>query len=598
MLDQKVFITRTANPWPDLFERWWDGAEWLWVNHGRPMGTPLVSSPGAAMINNKLFVVSEDGKLWERHWRLDLNRWVWFDHGRPNDVRVATAPGAAMMDEKFFVATEDGDLWERHWRTDLNRWAWFNHGRPNNEKVVHTPGAAMMDEKLFVVSEIGNLWERHWRSDLNQWVWSDHGRPNNEKVVHTPGAPMMNEKLFVVSENGNLWERHWRSDLNQWVWNSHGRPPNTNLCTAPGAAMADRRLFVGASNGRLYERFWNTRSWKWVDHGEPPGTRVSTEPAGAMLNSKLFVGTENGRMFERYFDGVNWVWVDHGKPLHDRSAHVLDNRGGGTKKNIAVIAEGYTESNMHEFRNFVQNEIVGGAFAQDLFAEIRSAFNMVRIELVSLDSGVSQRRYDEKGTPSDSSDDTIDSETYKNTRLGYIFSGSWAHCWMEPSTDTNARTVRALSRFMPNWDFVIVVMNESGFGGCRRGTTLAVTQGVDWATVGHELGHSLGDLADEYSKEGRTFSGTTYARVNCSVTADRSTLKWVDKVDASTPLPTTTSNVPSGWDENQDVGAFEGCGTYRNGLFRPVIECRMNQNRPPFCPICAEQLRFIYSPFI
>ena len=32
-----------------------------------------------------------------------------------------SGPGAAMLDEKLFVVTETGNLWERHWRSDLER---------------------------------------------------------------------------------------------------------------------------------------------------------------------------------------------------------------------------------------------------------------------------------------------------------------------------------------------------------------------------------------------------------------------------------------------------------------------------------------------
>jgi hypothetical protein len=52
-------------------------------------------------------------------WRGDLGRWAWEDHGRPESRRIVTAPGAAMMNEKLFVVTEDGNLWERHWRGNL-----------------------------------------------------------------------------------------------------------------------------------------------------------------------------------------------------------------------------------------------------------------------------------------------------------------------------------------------------------------------------------------------------------------------------------------------------------------------------------------------
>jgi hypothetical protein len=119
MLDLKLFVGRINDPFPDLYERFWDGTEWIWVSHGRPEGTRTRGSPGAAMLNEKLFIILEDGALWERQWRTDLGRWVWANHGRPANVRIAYGPGAAMMNQKLFVVTEEGDLWERQWRNDL-----------------------------------------------------------------------------------------------------------------------------------------------------------------------------------------------------------------------------------------------------------------------------------------------------------------------------------------------------------------------------------------------------------------------------------------------------------------------------------------------
>ena len=86
MVNRKLFITRTASPFRDLFERFWDGEEWLWVNHGRPAGIPVVTAPGADMINQKLFVVIEDGRLFERVWT--GSQWAWNDHGRPANVPI------------------------------------------------------------------------------------------------------------------------------------------------------------------------------------------------------------------------------------------------------------------------------------------------------------------------------------------------------------------------------------------------------------------------------------------------------------------------------------------------------------------------------
>src|SRR2546430_2904657 len=97
MLDEKLFVSRLNDPFPDLYERWWDGTEWIWINHGRPAGVKMKGAPGTAMLNEKLFVVVDDGALWERHWRNDLGQWGWENHGRPENVEVEHGPGAAML---------------------------------------------------------------------------------------------------------------------------------------------------------------------------------------------------------------------------------------------------------------------------------------------------------------------------------------------------------------------------------------------------------------------------------------------------------------------------------------------------------------------
>lgn len=45
---------------------------------------------------------------------------------RPDRQRMRTGPGTAMLDEKLFVVTDTGDLWERHWRADLGEGSTVN----------------------------------------------------------------------------------------------------------------------------------------------------------------------------------------------------------------------------------------------------------------------------------------------------------------------------------------------------------------------------------------------------------------------------------------------------------------------------------------
>ena len=45
------------------------------------------------------------------------------------------------------------------------------------------------------------------------------------------------------------------------------------------------------------------------------------------------------------------------------------------------------------------------------------------------------------------------------------------------------------------------------------------------------------------------------------------------------------------WDDNQSVGLFEGAGTVTQGIYRPVINCRMRSNLPPYCPVCYTHMK-------
>jgi IgA Peptidase M64 len=552
MLDSKLFVSRLNDPFPDLYERFWNGVEWIWINHGRPDGVKMKNAPGAAMMNEKLFVVTDDGSLWERHWRGDLSRWVWEGHGRPENRPIEYGPSAAMMNEKFFVVTNDGNLWERHWRGDLGRWAWEDHGRPGNQKIIAAPGAAMMNQKLFVATEDGNLWERHWRGDLGRWAWEDHGRPGNQKIIAAPGAVMMNQKLFVATEDGNLWERHWRGDLSQWAWEDHGRPPDTQVATAP---------------------------------------------EGAMMDSKLFVGTRNGHLFERVWTDTEWTWVDHGTPFHDQSAHVIGAPGSEPKLTIAVMGDGFTESDLNDYRNLVQDKVVR-AFRLNQLGESIGALRVIRIDVVSPVSDVTERTYDEHGT-TDPSDDTLTSETFRYSRLGFISTGLWSHCWIETSARTNERITSIRRQFAPDATNVIVLVNSSKSGGCNRGDIAVFTKQESAEVIAHELGHNLFDLGDEYTNDTQNFSGTARNANLTETLALWNNLKWSDLVAADAPLPTDANSLPRGWNRNTSVGAFEGGGAhFSTGIFRPVLECRMNQNNPRWCPVCGREIARILGVFL
>ena len=69
----------------------------------------------------------------------------------------------------------------------------------------------------------------------------------------------------------------------------------------------------------------------------------------------------------------------------------------GTKRNIVVMGDGFTAADQATFNTYVQTALMDGVFGRDYFLEDASAFNIYRINLESVDSGVSQRTWNEGG---------------------------------------------------------------------------------------------------------------------------------------------------------------------------------------------------------
>ena len=289
--------------------------------------------------------------------------------------------------------------------------------------------------------------------------------------------------------------------------------------------------------------------------------------------------------------------------MPDSMTQLLVSGPPGAKINVAVLGDGFNEADQSTYNSKVQALLIDGVFGHDYFYEDMSAFNIYRVNLISVDSGVSTRVYDEHGTPDDPSDDTIVSTTTRNTALGYIYSGSWAHCWLEGGPNTGSLVSNALQTWVPDYDLVLIILNNPGFGGCGGGGFQIVPLGFGWEVIAHEFGHGYGGLADEYCTS-RMYSGGEPGAPNVTVNTNAATLKWNRFVSPVTPVPTgkgscagyTEGVRPPGWSDTHDAGLFEGGGTNATGMYRPVINCRMRGNSPEYCPVCYTVLKTKSDP--
>jgi Common central domain of tyrosinase len=343
-----------------LWERYWNGATWVWIDTGKAVfgrAAALVrgdvEDTGADDLRINLFVQGADRRLWERYW--DGATWTWVDTGKDVDGTPLVigrgaigSPDASRLRVNMFVRGLDGQLWERYWNGSA--WSWIDTGKAvAGDPIAVTrgstgsPDGAGVRINLFVRGADGQLWERYWNGSA--WSWIDTGkgvRGSVEAIVRgnrrSVAGGDVRINLFAEGTDGKLWERYW--DGSNWAWIDTGKPAvgppiaivRGNADTTDASAVRIN-LFVPvlethSSGGttphrhfdiRLWERYWNGASWTWVDTGKDIRSRPfaivrgdNDDVAADDIRINLWVGGDDEKLWERYWNGAAWTWVDTG----------------------------------------------------------------------------------------------------------------------------------------------------------------------------------------------------------------------------------------------------------------------------------------------
>jgi hypothetical protein len=291
-----------------LWERYWDGASWTWIDTGKAVaGDPIavvrgdVEGVDADDLRINLFVRGADGNLWERYW--DGGNWSWVDTGKAVShepvalVRGSSeSPDAGGIRINLFVRGADGRLWERYW--DGAAWSWVDTGKGVRGRVAtilrgnqRSTDGADIRINLFAEGTDGKLWERYW--DGGNWSWVDTGKP------------AVGEPVAVVRGNADSVDPA-AIRINLFV---------PVLETSSSGGPTPHRHF----DVRLWERYWNGAAWTWVDTGRDIRSKPAAIARGDIedvaaddLRINLWVAGEDGKLWERYWDGASWSWVDTG----------------------------------------------------------------------------------------------------------------------------------------------------------------------------------------------------------------------------------------------------------------------------------------------
>ena len=237
------------------------------------------------------------------------------------------------------------------------------------------------------------------------------------------------------------------------------------------------------------------------------------------------------------------------------SKTLLDSGQGAI--DIVIVSEGYSAREKSKFYDDALRA-TQALFSHQPFTSVKDKFNVRAVFEPSEDSGISMPGKGEwKSTAVHSHFDTFYSSRYLTT------SSMWELYDVIGSTPC---------------EHIIVLANTStyGGGGIFNCITLVASDHPTFARVlVHEFGHAFGGLADEYAYD------------------EMAEIVYPSDTEPWEPNITTKVDFASKWEDmlSGTVRLYEGGGNQRQGVWRPVPDCRMRTNTyPDFCPVCTRAI--------
>ena len=304
-------------------------------------------------------------------------------------------------------------------------------------------------------------------------------------------------------------------------------------------------------------------------------------------------GEENYAIFE--MDQVGQTIPEIVLPEDMKISTHTENGPASNRADVLLMGDGFTQGQENIFRTLA-TQLENGLYQISPLTEYSNYFNTIHLFTPSQESGADHPTYNPScpgvDNPGCCRDTTMQNDPLNGQFVNTAYDARYCAYHMHRALVVNNQKVLAGAAAYPDWDTIIVIVNDTTYGG--TGGQISVVTASPSAMIPasqHEFGHTFGKLADEYSTPYPGFptctdkGGGTPCEANVTDVTNRNSIKWGHWIDASTPIPTPPQSQGPDF-----VGLFQGARYFSTGMYRPGRQCMMQSLAFPFCKVPVEAL--------
>lgn len=217
---------------------------------------------------------------------------------------------------------------------------------------------------------------------------------------------------------------------------------------------------------------------------------------------------------------------------------------------FVIVGDGFTKKEQKLFDEKAK-ELMEYIIDTKPFSDMKQYMNFYTINVISKESGAGNSRKHLKNT-------------YFQSCYNYAYG---IERLLAPTKTSDVYDM--VSSYVPDYDDILLLVNDERYGGSGGAIATASINSSSYEIMIHEMGHSIGALADEY------WAGSQYAHecANMTMTSDPTKVPWKNLVG------------------NGQIGVYPY--EENSNWYRPSENCKMEflGKQYPFCKVCNREMK-------